>query len=97
MRFAVWLALLLLFTAPAVAQQLIIRPNSAEAQGLGRHPRLRQSAQEIEEQRLFRAGEITYLVFIQRLNQAFGIQNNYLATIRDYRQAITELNYLRGQ
>ena len=50
-----------------------------------------------QSQRLFRAGEISYLVFIQSLNQAFGIQNNYLATIRDYRQAITELNYLRGQ
>ncbi|WP_345059640.1 TolC family protein [Hymenobacter glaciei] len=50
-----------------------------------------------QSQRLFRAGEISYLVFIQSLNQAFDIQNNYLATIRDYRQAITELNYLRGQ
>ncbi|MDB5236339.1 MAG: hypothetical protein JWR44_3332 [Hymenobacter sp.] len=50
-----------------------------------------------QSQRLFRAGEISYLVFIQSLNQAFTIQNNYLATIRDYRQAITELNYLRGQ
>ena len=50
-----------------------------------------------QSQRLFRAGEISYLVLIQSLNQAFAIQNNYLATIRDYRQAITELNYLRGQ
>ena len=50
-----------------------------------------------QSQRLFRAGEISYLVLIQSLNQAFMIQNNYLATIRDYRQAITELNYLRGQ
>ena len=50
-----------------------------------------------QSQRLFRAGEISYLVLIQSLNQAFNIQNNYLATIRDYRQALTELNYLRGQ
>jgi len=50
-----------------------------------------------QSQRLFRAGEISYLVLIQSLNQAFTIQNAYLATIRDYRQAIVELNYLRGQ
>ena len=50
-----------------------------------------------QSQRLFRAGEISYLVLIQSLNQAFTIQNNYLATIRDYRQALVELAYLRGQ
>ena len=50
-----------------------------------------------QSQRLFRAGEISYLVLIQSLTQAFAIQNAYLATIRDYRQAIIELNYLRGQ
>ncbi len=50
-----------------------------------------------QSQRLFRAGEISYLVLIQSLNQAFTIQNAYLTTIRDFRQAIVELNYLRGQ
>ena len=50
-----------------------------------------------QSQRLFRAGEISYLVLFQSLNQAFAIQNAYLATIRDYRQALIELNYLRGQ
>ncbi|MCC2547448.1 TolC family protein [Hymenobacter sp. BT175] len=50
-----------------------------------------------QSQRLFRAGEISYLVLIQSLNQAFTIQSSYLTTIRDYRQAIVELNYLRGQ
>ena len=50
-----------------------------------------------QSQRLFRAGEISYLALIQSLNQAFTIQNTYLTTIRDYRQAIVELNYLRGQ
>jgi cobalt-zinc-cadmium efflux system outer membrane protein len=50
-----------------------------------------------QSQRLFRAGEISYLVFIQSLNQAFTIQNTYLTTIRDYSQALIELNYLRGQ
>ena len=50
-----------------------------------------------QSQRLFRAGEISYLVLIQSLNQAFTIQNAYLTTIRNYRQAIVELTYLRGQ
>ena len=50
-----------------------------------------------QSQRLFRAGEISYLVLIQSLNQAFTIQNAYLATIRDYSQALIELNHLRGQ
>ncbi|TDN36946.1 TolC family protein [Hymenobacter sp. UV11] len=50
-----------------------------------------------QSQRLFRAGEISYLVLIQSLNQAFTIQNAYLTTIRDYSQALIELNYLRGQ
>ena len=50
-----------------------------------------------QSQRLFRAGEISYLVLIQSLNQAFTIQNSYLTTIRDYRQALVELSYLRGQ
>ncbi|WP_035560112.1 TolC family protein [Hymenobacter sp. IS2118] len=49
-----------------------------------------------QSQRLFRAGEISYLVLIQSLDQAFTIQNTYLTTIRDYRQALIELNYLRG-
>ena len=49
-----------------------------------------------QSQRLFRAGEISYLVLIQSLTQAFTIQNAYLTTIRDYRQAIVALNYLRG-
>ncbi|UOQ50736.1 TolC family protein [Hymenobacter cellulosivorans] len=49
-----------------------------------------------QAQRLFRAGEISYLALIQSLNQAFTIQNAYLTTIRDYGQAIIALNYLRG-
>ena len=50
-----------------------------------------------QSQRLFRAGEISYLVLIQSFNQAFTIQNTYLTTIRNYRQALIELNYLRGE
>ena len=50
-----------------------------------------------QSQRLFRAGEVSYLQLIMSLNQAFAIQNTYLTTIRDYRQALIELNYLRGE
>ncbi|AHJ96850.1 TolC family protein [Hymenobacter swuensis] len=50
-----------------------------------------------QSQRLFRAGEASYLQLILSLNQAFAIQNTYLTTIRDYRQALVELNYLRGE
>lgn len=50
-----------------------------------------------QSRRLFQAGEISYLVLIQSLNQAFTIQNTYLTTIRDYRRAVVELNYLRGE
>ncbi|QIX60598.1 TolC family protein [Hymenobacter lutimineralis] len=50
-----------------------------------------------QSQRLFRAGEASYLQLILSLNQAFAIQNTYLTTIRDYRQAVVELNYLRGE
>ncbi|WBO86792.1 TolC family protein [Hymenobacter yonginensis] len=50
-----------------------------------------------QSQRLFRAGEVSYLQLILSLNQAFAIQNTYLTTIREYRQALIELNYLRGE
>ena len=50
-----------------------------------------------QSQRLFQAGEVSYLQLILSLNQAFAIQNTYLTTIRDYRQALVELNYLRGE
>ncbi|GAB3241409.1 hypothetical protein GCM10027346_36840 [Hymenobacter seoulensis] len=50
-----------------------------------------------QSQRLFRAGEASYLQLILSLNQAFAIQNTYLTIIRDYRQALIELNYLRGE
>ncbi|AII54309.1 TolC family protein [Hymenobacter sp. APR13] len=50
-----------------------------------------------QSQRLFRAGEVSYLQLILSLNQAFAIQNTYLTTIREYRQALIELNYLQGE
>ncbi|UYZ61173.1 TolC family protein [Hymenobacter latericus] len=48
-------------------------------------------------QRLFQAGEVSYLVLFQSLRQAFDIQTTHLTTLRDYGQALVELNYLRGQ
>ncbi|AYA39083.1 TolC family protein (plasmid) [Hymenobacter oligotrophus] len=50
-----------------------------------------------QSQRLFQAGEVSYLQLIMSLNQAFAIQNTYLTTIRDYRQALVELSYLQGE
>ena len=50
-----------------------------------------------QSQRLFRAGEVSYLQLILSLNQAFAIQNTYLTTIRGYRQALIDFNYLRGE
>ena len=44
------LLLLLLVAGPVRGQQVVVRLDSAERQALRRHPRLRQSAQEIEEQ-----------------------------------------------
>ena len=51
--------LLAVGTAPAVAQQVVVRPDSAEVLALRRHPRLRQSAQEIEEQRALKRGSFS--------------------------------------
>ena len=51
--------LLLVFSVSAGAQQLIVRPDSAEVQALRRHPRLRQSTQEIEEQRALKRGSVS--------------------------------------
>jgi cobalt-zinc-cadmium efflux system outer membrane protein len=51
--------LLLLLAGPAWAQQVVVRLDSAEQQALRRHPRLRQSAQEIEEQRALKRGSFS--------------------------------------
>lgn len=47
--------------------------------------------------RSYDAGEISYVIYMQSLNQAFEIKLNYIETIRDYNQSIIELNYLKGQ
>ncbi|MDQ2794405.1 MAG: hypothetical protein M3Y12_10425, partial [Bacteroidota bacterium] len=53
------LLLLLLLAGPAWAQQVVVRLDSAEQLALRRHPRLRQSAQEIEEQRALKRGSFS--------------------------------------
>ena len=51
--------LLALGAVPIMAQQVIVRPDSAESFALRGHPRLRQSAQEIEEQRALKRGSFS--------------------------------------
>ena len=56
----VTLALIMLVGAgPAWAQRVVVRLDSAERQALRLHPRLRQSAQEIAEQRALRRGSFS--------------------------------------
>lgn len=47
--------------------------------------------------RSYSAGELSYIVYMQSLNQAFEIKLNYLETTKNYNQSIIELNYLKGQ
>ncbi len=48
-------------------------------------------------QRSYGAGEISYITFMQSLNQAFEIKLGYMDVLRNYNQSIIELNYLKGQ
>ena len=48
-------------------------------------------------QRLFRAGEVSYYLFVQSENQAFQIRTDYLEAVRGYQEALIQLNYLQGQ
>lgn len=48
-------------------------------------------------QRLFRAGEVSYYLFAQSVNQAFQIRAEYLDAVRGYQEALIQLNYLQGQ
>ncbi|MEP6794831.1 MAG: TolC family protein [Saprospiraceae bacterium] len=44
----------------------------------------------------FGAGQISYIVFTQSLNQAFEIKQNYYEALKNYNQSIIQLNYLNG-
>lgn len=57
-----------------------------------------QQANEIIEtsRRLFAAGQISYIESLRNITTAFETRINYLETLRNYNQAIIELNYLTG-
>lgn len=46
--------------------------------------------------RLFQAGQLSYIETLRNIITAFGNKVNYLETIRDYNQAVIQLNYLKG-
>ncbi len=48
-------------------------------------------------QRLFGAGDVSYYVLIQSLQQAAQIRADYLDAVRGYRQALIQLDFLQGQ
>ncbi|MEE9215275.1 MAG: TolC family protein, partial [Thermodesulfobacteriota bacterium] len=45
----------------------------------------------------YNAGQISYIIYMQSLNQAFEIKMNYYETVRNYNLSTIELNYLKGQ
>jgi cobalt-zinc-cadmium efflux system outer membrane protein len=47
--------------------------------------------------RLFGAGEVSYYLFGQSVNQAFQIRADYLDAVRGYQEALIQLHYLQGQ
>ncbi len=47
-------------------------------------------------QRLFGAGDVSYYVLIQSLQQAAQIRADYLDAVRGYRQALIQLDFLQG-
>lgn len=58
---------------------------------------LQQSNEIIEtSRRLFAAGQITYIESLRNITTAFGTRINYLETLRNYNQAVIDLNYLTG-
>lgn len=44
----------------------------------------------------YELGETNYILFLQSLEQAFGIQNNYVDAILNFNQSVLQLNYLQG-
>ena len=58
---------------------------------------LQQSNEIIEtSRRLFAAGQITYIESLRNITTAFETRISYLETLRNYNQAVIELNYLTG-
>jgi outer membrane protein TolC len=46
--------------------------------------------------RLFQAGQLSYIETLRNIITAYTTKADYLQTIRDYNQAVIELNYLKG-
>lgn len=44
----------------------------------------------------YKSGEIGYIEYIENLNRASGIQNDYLDLVNQYNQAVIQLEYLTG-
>ena len=44
----------------------------------------------------YREGELSYLAFLQSLENALNIKTGYLSAIRKYNQAAIRINYLTG-
>ena len=42
----------------------------------------------------YKAGDISYVEFIQSISKAYEIQNNYLQTVNNYNQSAINLTYL---
>lgn len=42
----------------------------------------------------YKAGDISYVEFIQSISQAYDIQSNYLRTLNNYNQSVINLNFL---
>lgn len=56
---------------------------------------LKQAAEQIRiAQFAYSKGEIGYVEFIQNMTQAMNTRLSYLSALRDYNQAVIELNYL---
>lgn len=47
--------------------------------------------------RSYEAGNISYIIYMQSLNQAFEIKINYLETVKNFNESIIQINYLNGQ
>jgi heavy metal efflux system protein len=44
----------------------------------------------------FRTGDIDYVEYVQALDQAYLLRNNYLNALRDYNQTIISLEFTAG-
>jgi outer membrane protein, heavy metal efflux system len=45
----------------------------------------------------YKAGEISYFIYLQGLSQAMNIKMGYISAVKDYNQSIIDLRYLRGE